>query len=291
MKIKEVMDITGLTRKAIKYYEQEELISPAINADNNYREYSKEDVNVLIQISLLRQLNIPIKDIKYVLNDEEKLESILKEQLMKVNETLKLMQRNRSLIEEILYVDKKLSMESVTDKLFKLQNILDMEDRKIEGYVKRQLVKIFPDGFGQMLAVHYASFLNEPINTKEKVRAWMDMIEFLDKIDIDFPQDLKNIYEMLSSDDFKKYEKNQASYVNGLIESTDEEVEERKRKIEEHLEENSEGFMEFQNKYSKSIRELKEQLLAKGFYEKVPENLKILSRKYAQYQEKLKKFG
>jgi len=290
MKIKEVMDITGLTRKAIKYYEQEELITPAINSDNNYREYSKEDVNMLMQISLLRQLNFPIKDIRDVLSSPEKFKPILNEQLVKINENIELMQMNKSLIETILQIDKELSMEAVTDKLFMLKNALDMEDRKRKGYIKRQLIKIFPDGFGQMIGIYYSPFLNEPIDTKEKMKAWLDMVEYLDEIDIDFPQDLKNLYEVLSDDDMEKYEENHISYVKELVESSDDEIENRKREITQYLENNNAGFIEFQNKYSKSLKELKEQLQAKGFYEKVPKNLKILSSKYVQYQEVMKNF-
>ena len=40
MNIKETARQTGLTKKAIKYYEQEGLITVSKNPDNGYREYS-----------------------------------------------------------------------------------------------------------------------------------------------------------------------------------------------------------------------------------------------------------
>ena len=40
MTIKEVEQITGLTRSNIRFYEKEKLISPERNASNGYREYS-----------------------------------------------------------------------------------------------------------------------------------------------------------------------------------------------------------------------------------------------------------
>ncbi|MBC7342044.1 MAG: MerR family DNA-binding transcriptional regulator [Clostridia bacterium] len=40
MNIWEVAKATGLTKKAIRYYEKMGLLSPAINQDNNYRDYS-----------------------------------------------------------------------------------------------------------------------------------------------------------------------------------------------------------------------------------------------------------
>ena len=44
MTIKEVEQITGLTRSNIRFYEKEKLISPERNANNGYREYSEEDI-------------------------------------------------------------------------------------------------------------------------------------------------------------------------------------------------------------------------------------------------------
>jgi len=39
MNIKIASEKTGLTKKAIKYYENEGLINPLKNSENNYREY------------------------------------------------------------------------------------------------------------------------------------------------------------------------------------------------------------------------------------------------------------
>ncbi|ASF30005.1 hypothetical protein WV34_15095 [Bacillus amyloliquefaciens] len=51
MNIKEAARQTGLTKKAIKYYEQEGLITVSKNPDNGYREYSAQDVNTLKMIA------------------------------------------------------------------------------------------------------------------------------------------------------------------------------------------------------------------------------------------------
>lgn len=69
MKISEVMKITKLTKRAINCYEEEGLIKPDINPDNNYREYSWNEVDGLIQISALRQLDVPVLEIKYIISN------------------------------------------------------------------------------------------------------------------------------------------------------------------------------------------------------------------------------
>lgn len=64
MRIKEVEEATGLTAKAIRLYESKGLLSVARQSENGYRDYSDEDVKRLRTISFLRDLDIPMKDIK-----------------------------------------------------------------------------------------------------------------------------------------------------------------------------------------------------------------------------------
>jgi len=56
MKIKEVENQVGMTRANIRYYEQEGLLNPTSRNENNYREYSEEDVKQLQRIKILRLL-------------------------------------------------------------------------------------------------------------------------------------------------------------------------------------------------------------------------------------------
>ena len=49
MRIKEVEDLTGLTRKAIRYYEENGLIQ-TVKGANGYKEYDEETVKCLLEI-------------------------------------------------------------------------------------------------------------------------------------------------------------------------------------------------------------------------------------------------
>lgn len=64
MRIKEVEKTTGLTAKAIRLYESKGLLSVARESENDYRDYTPEDVERLKTIAVLRQLNVPVKTIK-----------------------------------------------------------------------------------------------------------------------------------------------------------------------------------------------------------------------------------
>lgn len=57
-----------MTRANIRYYEEEGLLKPIRNQENNYREYSEENIRSLERIKVLRTLGISIADIKK-LND------------------------------------------------------------------------------------------------------------------------------------------------------------------------------------------------------------------------------
>ncbi|MBR6790984.1 MAG: MerR family transcriptional regulator [Oscillospiraceae bacterium] len=71
MRIKEVCGRTGLTRRAVRFYEEKGLVSPGIDPKehNDYRDYSEEDVKRLSLIAGLRSLRIPVEDIARILKD------------------------------------------------------------------------------------------------------------------------------------------------------------------------------------------------------------------------------
>ncbi len=64
MKINEVEDLVGITRRNIRFYEQEGLLAPARNSQNGYREYGGDEVAVLQRIKLLRKLGVPLDEIR-----------------------------------------------------------------------------------------------------------------------------------------------------------------------------------------------------------------------------------
>ena len=64
MKIHEVETLVGITKKNIRFYEQEGLLNPSRNQENGYRDYCDEDVRTLQQIKLLRKLGLPLEEIR-----------------------------------------------------------------------------------------------------------------------------------------------------------------------------------------------------------------------------------
>ena len=64
MKINEVEEQVGITKRNIRYYEKEGLLSPGRNSEICYRNYTDEDVVVLRQVKLLRKLDVPLEEIR-----------------------------------------------------------------------------------------------------------------------------------------------------------------------------------------------------------------------------------
>lgn len=70
MRINEVERIVGVSKKSIRYYEEEGLLCPARESGNGYRSYSDADVRTLQTIRLLRRLGIPVDEIRRLLSGQ-----------------------------------------------------------------------------------------------------------------------------------------------------------------------------------------------------------------------------
>ena len=75
----EIQKETGLTRKAIEYYEDKGLINPQ-KSENGYRDYSIKDLEILKKIAIFRKLGMSISDIyQCISSGGDSLSSVLRE--------------------------------------------------------------------------------------------------------------------------------------------------------------------------------------------------------------------
>ena len=73
MNINEVEAAVGVTKKNIRFYEEEGLITPSREPGNGYRSYSQADVERLRRIKLLRKLDVPLAEIREMLEGRKTL--------------------------------------------------------------------------------------------------------------------------------------------------------------------------------------------------------------------------
>ena len=64
MKINEVEALVGITKKNIRFYEAEGLLTPRRHSENGYRDYGEAEVETLRRIKLLRKLGFPLEEIR-----------------------------------------------------------------------------------------------------------------------------------------------------------------------------------------------------------------------------------
>ncbi|MGO4532614.1 MerR family transcriptional regulator [Paenibacillus sp. 2TAF8] len=73
--IKEIMQITGITKRTLHYYDQTHLLKPSKVEANGYRLYDQEALSKLQTILLFKEMNFTLQDIASVLElsiDEQK---------------------------------------------------------------------------------------------------------------------------------------------------------------------------------------------------------------------------
>lgn len=95
MKIKDVEKETGCSAHNIRFYEEMGLITIERNEENNYRDFSEQDVKKLKEIKLFRNLDIPMEEIRRYYANEltlEELMSLQTKELICKHEELKMKQ-------------------------------------------------------------------------------------------------------------------------------------------------------------------------------------------------------
>lgn len=83
MTVKEIEELSGMTRANIRFYEAEGLLKPQRNS-NGYRDYSNEDLQVLQKIKLLRSLHISLEEIKALHTGQQELSLALEKHIEKL---------------------------------------------------------------------------------------------------------------------------------------------------------------------------------------------------------------
>jgi len=102
-KIEQVSNITGLTKRAIRYYEDLNLIRPQ-RTESAYRLYTEEDIEKIKRIvSLKKSLAFSLAEIKQALELDQEVENILSGETASpanIDSYIEMIRRQIKLIEE-----------------------------------------------------------------------------------------------------------------------------------------------------------------------------------------------
>ena len=131
MQIKEVQEKLKISSYTLRYYEKMGLIQP-YRDENGYRNYSEEDIHKIERIMFLRDINVPIEDIKDILNNKVTFQDVLENHIEKVNTEIESLQYIKNMCEDLKEKNIPLLDQVIEDN--------QIGDKKVK---KRDLKKVF----------------------------------------------------------------------------------------------------------------------------------------------------
>ncbi|HFZ6225178.1 TPA: MerR family transcriptional regulator [Streptococcus agalactiae] len=266
----EIQNKTGLTRKVIEYYEEKGLINPQ-KTENGYRDYSDNDLEVLIKVSLFRKLGISVTEIEdYLSTGISSLSSVLRRK----KHQLDVEEKRKEVLELVVKGE---SQELINEKI----KLIEAEE---SIYVR--LERLFPGYFGQMFFAAYQPFLNESLG-KDEEEAFEKYVDYLDNLpSLQLSKEEQDYIEKISSTfDMQTLNKVNEDKINA-IENVEEWLKENDNAISQY--EQYKNSEEYQNSLMKKIQDKLQNFMKDNkYYEIAIPLIRKFSKSYDEYYEKL----
>ena len=265
MLLNEIIKEVGMTKRAIKYYEEKGLL--IVNKDNNgYRNYSKQDVDTLKKISVYRKLGIGIKDIQKLLKTD--------------NKSILLHIYQEKLQEHVLqdYELKALKQFIDDGNADKANELLDYQT------VENAIESLLPGKeWANYFKSHFKPFLNIRLTTPEQKQALQNILEYCDKTTLKIPFMMQigmKIANTVSQESRTADE--MIAYYRDMNEN---EYSKLKEKVYAGVKMKT-GMMKYHPSFI-AQRKMQKELQNKGYNDIFLPNLMVLSPKYAEYKKSL----
>ena len=271
MHLKEVMKETGLSARAIKYYEQQKLIHVR-KEENGYRCYTSEDVQILRRISVYRKLGISTLDIRALLKGENKeiLQKILEEK-----------QKEHALHQKQIEALKQLIEHG---EIQQAETCIDYET------IGQAILDAVPGFYGRYFLYHFMPYLQGKIETHEQQQAYENIISFWDHTSIHIPLLLRITTVLIPRQSLESMVKQANEKMQRLLQMNDEDYEKLKQQTIAGVKCRKSFFMKYHPVY-RAQRKLMKQLQDCGYNDVFLKNMMILSPSYRQYHELLEKIN
>ncbi len=98
----QLFEILGVSRDALRYYEEKGIIKPRLNKENNYREYDFKDIYTLMITDFYKKRNLTVSEVKTLQagSEVEELENLLDMKAKELEESILFKQYTLKKIEE-----------------------------------------------------------------------------------------------------------------------------------------------------------------------------------------------
>lgn len=165
MNIGDAAKALGITRRAIKLYEEQGLLSPVARRDNGYRDYTQDDLDILRRIQLYRKLGVGLSDIRRILSGEG--DGILEDVLARKRAELAAGQQELAALEAFIRTGK--GDIVLLDEAVDFPTILEAIRAQLPGF------------WGGYIAAHFAPYLQTRITTPDQREAYHTILTFWDE--------------------------------------------------------------------------------------------------------------
>ncbi len=180
MRLQEFCRLSGATRKAAAYYEEQGLLHPR-RLENGYREFTPEDARRMERILLLRRLEVPVEAIRGILDGPDPAEA-LRACLAEQDAASRRLEVSRDCL--------RLMLQSGPDHPETEREIRRRLGREQPAALRLQAA--FPGKYGDFIFLHFGWFLDTPVDTEEKAAAYAAILDFLDNLEeLPFPPELE----------------------------------------------------------------------------------------------------
>lgn len=150
--IKELAELSGVSPRTLRYYDEIGLLRPERDAENDYRIYQEEQVDRLQQILFYRQLGLGLEEIRRALDDP----SYSREESLKSH--LSALKQQKEQLEILIH--------TVEQSLRAVKGEIAMGDKeKFEGF-KQELIRNNEEQYGEEVVKKYGKEALEESNRK-----------------------------------------------------------------------------------------------------------------------------
>lgn len=273
MKIQEVSELLHLSKRAIKFYEEKGLLE--VKKDKNgYRNYVKENIEILDKISVYRKLGIDLASIQEILVNKEKEKDILEKVYIVKQQNIKETKEQLVIIEQLI---QKAENYHVINQTLDYQCIADA------------LCDMIPGSFGQMYMHHFLPYLQISFDTPEQKEAYVNIITFFDQVDLKVTFSMKIIYwlqKVYGKKDMAMLIKRIDDNIKRMLHPTDEEYEQMKMMVLKNYKKQNAFYYKY-SIFGISKRRHMQQLQACGYNDVFLPNMEKLCPKYKVYRQAL----
>ena len=169
--VKEIAKLTGISVRTLHYYDEISLLNPTQKSEAGYRLYDEKALETLQQILFFREFDIPLKDIKTVIqNPSFDRNQILQMQRKMLVAKKERMERLIASIDDILKGESNMGFE-----IFNKSEIEEMCSAMI-GNMKEEQKQVFIEQYGSI--EEWKKEFMEKASTKEAQENFAQVVEW-----------------------------------------------------------------------------------------------------------------